>query len=152
MVSFRTCRRPLFPINQFLGWDFFCQILQHDGSNNVCVKPISTQSAPKFELIFLQVDPSEIGIISPYRRQVQKIRDLMNRKFQHKHEFRDWKNITVGSTEEFQVNTRQCFALDSVLFLKDKSPEVLFHGITWPYSYFEVGNLNFCANSARSKT
>ena len=76
----------------------------------------SCQSSPKLSTIFeidffLQVDPSEIGIISPYRRQVQKIRDLMNRKFQHKHEFRDWKNITVGSTEEFQVNIRQCFAL-----------------------------------------
>ena len=76
----------------------------------------TNQNYQQFELIFLQVDPSEIGIISPYRRQVQKIRDLMNRKFQHKHEFRDWKKITVGSTEEFQVNIRQCFALASVLF------------------------------------
>ena len=74
----------------------------------------------------LQVDPSEIGIISPYRRQVQKIRDLMNRKFQHKHEFRDWKNITVGSTEEFQVNIRQCFALASVLFVRKNRSTNLF--------------------------
>ena len=82
----------------------------------------TNQNYQQFELIFLQVDPSEIGIISPYRRQVQKIRDLMNRKFQHKHEFRDWKKITVGSTEEFQVNIMQCFALASVLFHLKKRP------------------------------
>ena len=29
------------------------------------------------------VKPKEIGIISPYRRQVQKIRELMNKKFQN---------------------------------------------------------------------
>jgi len=61
-----------------------------------------------------KVDPSEIGIISPYRRQVQKIRDLMNRKFQHKHEFRDWKNITVGSTEEFQGQERRIIIISTV--------------------------------------
>jgi superfamily I DNA and/or RNA helicase len=44
--------------------------------------------------------PKEIGIISPYRRQVQKLRDLMNRKFQNR--FKNWQDITVGSTEEFQ--------------------------------------------------
>merc|ERR1712223_411507 len=59
-----------------------------------------------------KVEPSEIGIISPYRRQVQKIRDLMNRKFQNK--FRDWKNITVGSTEEFQGQERRIIIISTV--------------------------------------
>ena len=35
-----------------------------------------------------KVLPKEIGIISPYRRQVQKIRELMNKKFQNKAEFK----------------------------------------------------------------
>ena len=47
------------------------------------------------------VKPEQIGVISPYRRQVQKIKELMNRKFQNR--IKDWKKITVGSTEEFQV-------------------------------------------------
>merc|ERR1711988_851230 len=59
-----------------------------------------------------KVEPSEIGIISPYRRQVQKIRDSMNRKFQNK--YRDWKNITVGSTEEFQGQERRIIIISTV--------------------------------------
>ena len=64
------------------------------------LKEITEMQSLRKLILILQVEPSEIGIISPYRRQVQKIRDLMNRKFQNK--YRDWKNITVGSTEEFQ--------------------------------------------------
>ena len=49
-----------------------------------------------------KITPEQIGVISPYRRQVQKIKELLNRKLQKK--YKDWNKITVGSTEEFQVN------------------------------------------------
>ena len=54
----------------------------------------------------------EIGIISPYRRQVQKIRDLMNHKFQNTR--LDWKPVTVGSTEEFQGQERKVIIISTV--------------------------------------
>ena len=54
----------------------------------------------------------EIGVISPYRRQVQKIKDLMNHKFQRTR--LDWKGITVGSTEEFQGQERRIIIISTV--------------------------------------
>ena len=73
------------------------------------LKEITEMQSLRKLILILQVEPSEIGIISPYRRQVQKIRDLMNRKFQNK--YRDWKNITVGSTEEFQGENEPCWEI-----------------------------------------
>ena len=46
-----------------------------------------------------KIPAKEIGIISPYRRQVQKIREQLYSRGQ------EFKEITVGSTEEFQVDT-----------------------------------------------
>jgi superfamily I DNA and/or RNA helicase len=51
------------------------------------------------------LNPSDVGIISPYRRQVQKIRELMNKKFNNK--IPNYKDVTVGSTEEFQGQVKK---------------------------------------------
>ncbi|OQR75030.1 putative helicase MOV-10-like [Tropilaelaps mercedesae] len=48
----------------------------------------------------------DIGIISPYRRQVLKIRQVL--------ENRGYKNITVGSTEEFQGQERLIMLVSTV--------------------------------------
>ena len=53
--------------------------------------------------------PKEIGIISPYRRQVQKIRMLLEKK-----KIKDSKDITVGSTEEFQGQERRIIIISTV--------------------------------------
>ena len=51
---------------------------------------------PLFPLI--RVEESEIGVITPYRRQVQRIRQLLVGK--------GWGGIKVGSVEEFQGQVR----------------------------------------------
>merc|ERR1712223_1586091 len=56
-----------------------------------------------------KVLPKEIGIISPYRRQVQKIRMLLDKK-----KIKDSKDITVGSTEEFQGQERRIIIISTV--------------------------------------
>ena len=61
-----------------------------------------------------KVLPKEIGIISPYRQQVRKIKELMNKKFQNKTQFKDWTGITVGSTEEFQGQERRIIIISTV--------------------------------------
>merc|ERR1712226_146199 len=50
--------------------------------------------------------PKEIGVITPYRRQVQKIRKKLL-----EHNFRD---VTVGSTEEFQGQERKVIIVSTV--------------------------------------
>ena len=62
------------------------------------MKPGQSLSVKKQILQIL--NPSDVGIISPYRRQVQKIRELMQKKFHNK--IPNYKDVTVGSTEEFQ--------------------------------------------------
>jgi len=54
----------------------------------------------------LDITESDIGIITPYRRQVQKIQDRL--------QFRGLKRITVGTTEEFQGQERQVIILSTV--------------------------------------
>lgn len=61
-----------------------------------------------------KVKAEEIGIISPYRRQVQKIKELMNKKFQNKVQFKDWTKVNVGSTEEFQGQERRIIIISTV--------------------------------------
>ena len=46
----------------------------------------------------IKVVQKEIGVISPYRQQVNKIRQKLHAK--------NLKDVTVGSTEEFQVRFR----------------------------------------------
>jgi superfamily I DNA and/or RNA helicase len=45
------------------------------------------------------LDPSELGIVSPYRKQTTKLRQMMTALRI------DAANIRVGSVEEFQVTT-----------------------------------------------
>jgi superfamily I DNA and/or RNA helicase len=45
----------------------------------------------------LGLDPSELGIVSPYRKQTTKLRQMMTALHI------DAANIRVGSVEEFQV-------------------------------------------------
>jgi hypothetical protein len=48
------------------------------------------------------VKAKDIAIISPYRGQIRKIREMMQKKFSLRHHLK-WKDVTVGSTEELQV-------------------------------------------------
>ena len=47
----------------------------------------------------LGVEPGEVGIISPYRKQTVKLRQMMAAMNM------DYTNIRIGSVEEFQVGT-----------------------------------------------
>ncbi len=59
-----------------------------------------------------QVLPKDIGVITPYRRQVVKIKDLMHRKLKQKLNIQNCMDVTVGSTEEFQVRTHALLHAD----------------------------------------
>lgn len=52
----------------------------------------------------------DIGVISPYRRQVQKIREKLSKA----KDLKDVKDITVGSTEEFQGQERRVIIISCV--------------------------------------
>lgn len=53
-----------------------------------------------------RIQPKEIGVITPYRRQVQKIREKLG---EH-----GYKEVTVGSTEEFQGQERRVVIVSTV--------------------------------------
>ena len=75
-----------------------------------------------------KVLPREIGVISPYRRQVEKVKSLMNRRFQNCVEgvSENWNEVTVGSTEEFQGQERRVIIITTVR----SQPELLQHDFT----------------------
>ena len=53
-----------------------------------------------------RIQGKDIGVISPYRKQISKIKDALNTRVQKdKAAFSNkaWKDITVASCEEFQV-------------------------------------------------
>eukprot|EP00594_Rhizosolenia_setigera_P007802 CAMPEP_0178966518 /NCGR_PEP_ID=MMETSP0789-20121207/16971_1 /TAXON_ID=3005 /ORGANISM="Rhizosolenia setigera, Strain CCMP 1694" /LENGTH=216 /DNA_ID=CAMNT_0020651801 /DNA_START=1 /DNA_END=651 /DNA_ORIENTATION=+ len=50
--------------------------------------------------------PSEIGVVTPYHKQAQKIRQILR-----KHNFQD---VTVGSVEEFQGSERRVIIISTV--------------------------------------
>ena len=54
----------------------------------------------------IKVEEEDIGVITPYRRQVQKIRGRL--------EQRGIKGVTVGTTEEFQGQERRIIILSTV--------------------------------------
>ncbi|KAM8975149.1 helicase MOV-10 [Pelodytes ibericus] len=63
-----------------------------------------------------KISPKEIGIISPYRKQVEKIRkaiDLTNRNVP------DIKELKVGSVEEFQGQERRVILISTVRSSED---------------------------------
>eukprot|EP00095_Tigriopus_kingsejongensis_P010509 maker-scaffold45_size475391-snap-gene-0.8 protein:Tk10509 transcript:maker-scaffold45_size475391-snap-gene-0.8-mRNA-1 annotation:"hypothetical protein BRAFLDRAFT_119350" len=56
---------------------------------------------------------SDIGVISPYRQQVSKIKMMLNARF-HRLPNLEWKNIKVGSTEVFQGQERKIVIISTV--------------------------------------
>uniref|UniRef100_A0A6J0SIU3 RNA helicase n=1 Tax=Pogona vitticeps TaxID=103695 RepID=A0A6J0SIU3_9SAUR len=60
-----------------------------------------------------QISPKEIGIISPYRKQVQKIRFAINKVSGLKN-LNNIKDLKVGSVEEFQGQERRVVLISTV--------------------------------------
>ncbi|KAM4795734.1 putative helicase MOV-10 [Rhinophrynus dorsalis] len=58
-----------------------------------------------------KISPKDIGIISPYRKQVEKIRQAINIKFKTVAEIKDLK---VGSVEEFQGQEKKVILISTV--------------------------------------
>ncbi|XP_034452521.1 putative helicase mov-10-B.2 isoform X2 [Hippoglossus hippoglossus] len=59
------------------------------------------------------ISPKDIGIIAPYRKQVQKIRQALN-KVADKFKFRNMDKLKVGSVEEFQGQERRVILVSTV--------------------------------------
>lgn len=59
------------------------------------------------------IAPREIGIIAPYRKQVQKIRSAL-KKVQKDFKFKDMNGLKVGSVEEFQGQERKVILVSTV--------------------------------------
>ncbi|XP_026122041.1 putative helicase mov-10-B.1 [Carassius auratus] len=57
-----------------------------------------------------KLSTSDIGIITPYRKQVEKIRKALNTVA----ELNNWKDIKVGSVEEFQGQERKVIIVSTV--------------------------------------
>ncbi|OCT91583.1 hypothetical protein XELAEV_18014642mg [Xenopus laevis] len=58
-----------------------------------------------------KISPKEIGIISPYRKQVEKINKAVHKTFSHVPNIKDLK---VGSVEEFQGQERKVIIVSTV--------------------------------------
>ncbi|XP_074833527.1 helicase MOV-10 isoform X2 [Carettochelys insculpta] len=61
-----------------------------------------------------RVSPKEIGIISPYRKQVEKIRLAITQKDPELKQLPDIKKLKVGSVEEFQGQERRVLLVSTV--------------------------------------
>ena len=61
--------------------------------------------------IHIQVKGAEIGVISPYRRQVEKIREKLRSKGG------EYLKVTVGSTEEFQASVLSPICLYMYIYI-----------------------------------
>ncbi|TRY89114.1 hypothetical protein DNTS_011152 [Danionella cerebrum] len=57
-----------------------------------------------------RLEPSDIGIIAPYRKQVEKMRKALNTVS----ELKKWEEIKVGSVEEFQGQERKVIMVSTV--------------------------------------
>ncbi|KAM3933121.1 helicase MOV-10 [Leptodactylus fuscus] len=58
-----------------------------------------------------KISPKEIGIISPYRKQVEKIRKAIDKVFKA---VADIKDLKIGSVEEFQGQERKVILISTV--------------------------------------
>lgn len=58
-----------------------------------------------------KISPKEIGIISPYRKQVEKIRKAIDKELKA---LTDIKELKVGSVEEFQGQERKVILISTV--------------------------------------
>ncbi|XP_053313560.1 helicase MOV-10 [Spea bombifrons] len=63
-----------------------------------------------------KISPKDIGIISPYRKQVEKIRKAIDLQFKG---VSDIKDLKVGSVEEFQGQERKVIIISTVRSTKD---------------------------------
>ncbi|XP_053562625.1 helicase MOV-10 [Bombina bombina] len=63
-----------------------------------------------------RISPKEIGIISPYRKQVEKIREAIRLRLNH---VTDIKELKVGSVEEFQGQERKVIIISTVRSCQD---------------------------------
>ncbi|XP_075052362.1 helicase MOV-10 [Mixophyes fleayi] len=63
-----------------------------------------------------KISPKEIGIISPYRKQVEKIRKAIDLKCKA---VTDIKDLKIGSVEEFQGQERKVILISTVRSTKD---------------------------------
>ena len=61
------------------------------------------------KLLEFKVDEDDIGIITPYRGQVQKLKWRL--------EERNMSDITVGTTEEFQGQERKVIIVSTVRYI-----------------------------------
>ncbi|TFK04256.1 putative helicase MOV-10 [Platysternon megacephalum] len=61
-----------------------------------------------------RISPKEIGIISPYRKQVEKIRLAITKKDRDLMNLPDIKELKVGSVEEFQGQERRVLLISTV--------------------------------------
>lgn len=61
-----------------------------------------------------RISPKEIGIISPYRKQVEKIRQAITKKDRDLMNLPDIKELKVGSIEEFQGQERRVLLISTV--------------------------------------
>ncbi|XP_069378985.1 putative helicase mov-10-B.2 isoform X2 [Paralichthys olivaceus] len=59
------------------------------------------------------ISPKDIGIIAPYRKQVQKIRQALN-KVEKSFKIKDLNKLKVGSVEEFQGQERRVILVSTV--------------------------------------
>ncbi|KAM4571551.1 putative helicase mov-10-B.1 [Fundulus diaphanus] len=60
-----------------------------------------------------KISPKDIGIIAPYRKQVQKVRKALE-KVGKEFKFEDMKDLKVGSVEEFQGQERRVILVSTV--------------------------------------
>lgn len=58
-----------------------------------------------------KISPKEIGIIAPYRKQVEKIRKAIDKQFKG---VTDIKDLKIGSVEEFQGQERKVILISTV--------------------------------------
>uniref|UniRef100_A0A8C0H7L7 RNA helicase n=1 Tax=Chelonoidis abingdonii TaxID=106734 RepID=A0A8C0H7L7_CHEAB len=61
-----------------------------------------------------RISPKEIGIISPYRKQVEKIRQAITKMDRDLMNLPDIKELKVGSVEEFQGQERRVLLISTV--------------------------------------
>ncbi len=89
----RTKRSPsYFNIHEASVVRNYCMALIEDRERRICKCSAPFGLAVVFS--YLSVDPSEIGVIAPYRAQVRTIRELLRQA--------KLSEITVGSVEQFQ--------------------------------------------------
>ncbi|XP_043572295.1 putative helicase MOV-10 isoform X2 [Chiloscyllium plagiosum] len=63
---------------------------------------------------FAKISPKEIGVITPYRKQVEKIREAIYRLDVELKAMNDIRELKVGSVEEFQGQERKVIIISTV--------------------------------------